>query len=184
VIAEVLPQRGVLRAVRGATLAIASALLAGTAHVAAGGSAPDGALATLLTLVAAAAGTALADRRRGPLALLAAVGTTQMLLHLLLEGLGTHAAGAAAFPVHTPAMTAAHALAAGITALLLAGADSAVFTVAAGWRRIVAVVPLRMPSPLAPARRPVRPVTPAEVPAPLRVLLATLLRRRGPPVRS
>jgi hypothetical protein len=59
-----------------------------------------------------------------------------------------------------------------------------VFTVAAGWRRIVAVVPLRMPSPLAPARRPVRPVTPAEVPAPLRVLLATLLRRRGPPVRS
>ena len=110
--AEVLPQRGVLRAVRGAALAVASALLAGTAHVAAGGSAPDGALATLLALVVAAAGTALADRRRGPLALLAAVAATQVLLHLLLEGLGTHPAGAAASPVHTPAMTAAHALAA------------------------------------------------------------------------
>jgi hypothetical protein len=56
--------------------------------------------------------------------------------------------------------------------------------VAAGWRRIVAVVPLRVPSPLTPARRPARPVTPAEVPVPLRVLLATLLRRRGPPVHS
>ncbi|MBA3575303.1 MAG: hypothetical protein H0W37_10170 [Pseudonocardiales bacterium] len=129
--AVLVPQRGVLRAVRGATLAVASALLAGTAHVAAGGSAPDGALATLLR-----------------------------------------------------AMTAAHALAAVITALLLAGAESAVFTVAAAWRRIVAAVPRRVPSPLIPARRPVRPITPADVPAPLRVLLATLLRRRGPPVRS
>jgi len=182
--AVLVPQRGVLRAVRGATLAVASALLAGTAHVAAGGSAPDGALATLLTLVVAAAGTALADRRRGAPALLAAVGTTQVLLHLLFEGLGTHPAGAAASQVHTPAMTAAHALAAGITALLLAGAESAVFTVAAAWRRIVATVPQRVPSPLIPARPPVRPITPADVPAPLRVLLATLLRRRGPPVRS
>ena len=52
--AVLVPQRRVLRAVRGATLAVASALLAGTAHVAAGGSAPDGALATLLTLVVAA----------------------------------------------------------------------------------------------------------------------------------
>jgi len=171
------PQRGVLRAVRGSVLAVTSALLAGTAHVAAGAPAPGGTLTVLLTVGVAAAGTALADRRRGPVALLAAVGTTQVLMHLLLHGNHSHAA-----PVPPATMVTAHAVAVVVTALLLARAEAAVFAVAAAWRRIVAAVPLRLPLP--PRRRAGQPVVPAEVPTPLRLLLATLLRRRGPPVRS
>lgn len=176
------PRTGLLRALRGSALAVTSSLLAGTAHVAAGGAAPDGALTVVLTVAVAAAGTALADRRRGPVALLTAVGGTQVVLHLLLDGLGSHAHGAGTAP--TTAMTAAHALAAVVTALLLAGAESAVFAVAGAWRRIVAALPLRGGSSITPIARAVLAVAPCAEPAPLRVLMATLLGRRGPPVLS
>lgn len=149
-----LPQHGALRALRGSVLAAVNAVLALAAHVAGGGGTPDGALTVLTTVGVAAAGTALADRRRGPLALLAAVAVTQVILHLLLAALDGHhgatagtAAGASGAP-GAAAMMAAHAGAVVVTAALLAGAESALFTVAGVLRRIVGViVGLRTPQP-------------------------------------
>lgn len=175
------PHRGALRAVRGTALAVTAVLLAVVAHVGGGGSAPDGVLTVLLTLAVAAAGTVLADRQRGPVSLLAAVGATQLLLHLLLDGTAAHAHDPQPVTVDLPAMTAAHAVAAVVTALLLAGAESALFTVAAAWRRIVVVAPFRPVPPLGAHRTP---VVPSDVPVLVRVLLAGLPHRRGPPVHS
>ncbi len=175
------PHHGALRAVRGGALAVTSTLLAVAAHVGGGGTAPDGALTVLLTLAVAAAGTTLADRRRGRVSLLAAVGATQLLLHLLLDGLGGHVHGPQAAAVDVPWMTAAHAAAAVLTALLLAGAESALFAVAAAWRRIVPVLPLR---PVLVPETYRAPRFPVAVPVLVRELHARLPPRRGPPVRS
>ncbi|MGH4024593.1 MAG: hypothetical protein ACRDRV_08415 [Pseudonocardiaceae bacterium] len=151
-----MPQHGTLRVLRGSVLTAVNAVLAVAAHVAAGAAVPDGALTVLLTVGVAAAGTALADRQRGPLALLAAVAVTQVILHLLLDALGAHhaatagvAAGDTSGAAGGAVMTAAHAAAVVVTAALLAGAESALFTVAGALRRIVGVLvalPARSPA--------------------------------------
>jgi hypothetical protein len=178
-----------LRVLRGAALAAVNTALAVAAHVVGGGGPPDGALTLLLTLAVAAAGTALADRRRGLVAMLGAVAIAQVVLHLLLDSLGGlsghHPAAVVAASGVAPsgvAMTVAHAAAVVVTAALLAGAESALFTVAGVLRRIVVwVLPLR------PAVRPVvEPATPLPATAPLPMARHRLLHRvsprRGPPL--
>lgn len=191
------PHHGAWRVLRGSMLAAVNALLAVAAHVAAGAAVPDRTLTILATLGVAAAGTALADRRRGPLALLAAVTVTQVLLHLLLAAPGGHhhTMAMAATPAGTPAgttagttagvagaaaMTAAHAVAVVVTAALLAGAESALFTVAGVLRRIAGVfVALRAPQ-RAERRTSTLPVVAAPS-ARLRQLCCAGISRRGPP---
>ncbi|MCP2260564.1 hypothetical protein LX15_004282 [Streptoalloteichus tenebrarius] len=168
---------------RGVALAVSSATLAVAAHAAAGGSVPDTGLAAVLTVLLAGAGTALADRRRGPVAILAALGGSQFLLHVLLQALAGHGHGPHhALPGFDPGlMTAAHVGAALLTAGLLLGAERSVFAVATA---LAMLLPRRL-SPL-PAWAPLRPVTvPAEpVSPPFSVLLRRVVARRGPPRHS
>ncbi|MGH3904909.1 MAG: hypothetical protein ACRDTE_12070 [Pseudonocardiaceae bacterium] len=176
-----MPHRGTLRVLRGTVLAAVNAVLAVAAHVAGGGGAPDGALTVLITVGVAAAGTALADRRRGPVAMLAAVAVTQVLLHLLLEALGGHTS--AAVPTSAgAAMTVAHGAAVLVTAALLTGAESALFAAANTLTRIVGVFPLLMTAPLRADRRPTTPPAAAPLPDALRRLLCRATPLRGPPL--
>lgn len=127
---------------------------------------------------------ALADRRRGPLAVLAMVGGAQLALHGLLQLLGGAHAHSHMHAMHGAGpdpllMTAGHALATVVTAAVLAGAESAVFTVAAVLARALPRAPAAPPKPDAPARS--APVTtPPGVRAP-GVAVARLYGRRGPP---
>lgn len=219
---------------RGLAAAVVCALLTFAGHVTAGGAIPDVGLLLVLALPLAGFLVALADRRRGPLAILALVGGSQLALHGLLQLLGTgHAAtsghttmaGHAAMAGHTavshhtatssdasmgghtmaagraamdghptpadavtallgghpPAMLGAHALAVLVTAAVLAGAEEAVFTVAAALARALPSVP-------APPRVAEPPRHIAAVSGPLdtrlrRVLARRVRLRRGPPPR-
>jgi hypothetical protein len=109
----------------------------------------------------AGAGVALAGRRRGFPTILAAVSGSQLAMHVLLTGLGhghdatgvtgvtdvTDAAAPAA-PASV-AMVVLHIVAAVLTAVLLAGAENAVFTIVGVLRWILstaAVVVRPLPS--------------------------------------
>ncbi|MCO1581405.1 hypothetical protein M8C13_37215 [Crossiella sp. SN42] len=159
-------------------LALCSSALSGAAHALAGGQVDDGVLTVLLTLLIAAAGTALAGRRRGLTGILLVLGLAQCVQHLLFD-LADH--GHLAGGLIDPAlMVLAHTLAAIGTAFLLVNAESALFA-------LFAALGLR------PRRRPVSrpvPVTPRLAvlvgPAPLLLdlLLSRLRTRRGPPAFS
>lgn len=158
-------------------LAVSSGALAIAAHTVAGGRAPDTGLAVVLVLLLAGAGTALADRRRGAVAIIATLGGSQLALHLLLTVLSTHTHDAVS-AVDPVAMTSAHTLAALATGGLLAGAESAVFA-------LVSALALLLPTRLAPppADAPLRLALPSEpIGLPLlAVLFGRVLTRRGPP---
>jgi hypothetical protein len=183
--------RGAPRVLRGVTLAGCSAALTVAAHTAAGGSAPSTGLTLVLTMLLAGLGVALADRRRGFPVILVVVGTSQLGMHVLLSG---PLYGTGYGPGHGPesghghdvtvagGMVALHAVAAVLTAVMLAGAESAVFATVAvlGWAlRTVAVVP--RPLPVLGPRLSFMP--PAWMPGCLaiEVLLRRVHARRGPP---
>ena len=185
------PTRGGARVARGLAAASVCALLTYCGHLAAGGVAPDLGLLAVLGLLLAGFLVTLADRRRGPLAILILVGGSQLALHGLLQLLGgshlAHAGpsgnavtGAAALiGTHPLLMLGAHALATVITSAMLAGAEDAVFTVAAALAR---AVPLVVTAP--PATRPPGPTIPVTGPLDRRlrgVLGRRLHLRRGPP---
>jgi hypothetical protein len=177
--------RGAPRVLRGVTLAGCSAALTVAAHTAAGGSAPSTGLTVVLTVLLAGLGVALADRQRGFPAILAAVGTSQLGMHVLLSSPmyeNGHENGHGHGITLTGGMVALHAAAAVLTAVLLAGAESAVFATVAvlGWAlRAVAAVP--RPLPVLGPRLP--SVPPAWMPGCLAVetLLRRVHARRGPP---
>lgn len=177
--ARLAPTHGALRAVRGGLLAVTSGGLAVTAHALGGGHPPDTAVAVVLTLLLAGAGTALADRRRGAPAILTALGGSQLALHLLLGALSTHSHSASAPTVDPTTMTAAHAVAALGTGILLTGAESAVFALAGA---LAMVLPKRLTPP--PAFAPLRAAVPSrESVRPVQdVLFRRVLTGRGPPV--
>ncbi|SHE65293.1 hypothetical protein SAMN05444320_101681 [Streptoalloteichus hindustanus] len=166
---------------RGAALALSSATLAVAAHAAAGGSVPDTGLAAVLTVLMAGAGTAMADRRRSAPAILAALGGSQVLLHVLLQALAGHGAHHAPPGFDPSRMVATHVVATLLTAALLVGAERAVFAVAAA---LAMLLPRRLAPP--PAWAPLRlaSVPIGTVPLPLDVLLRRVHTRRGPPARS
>ncbi|GAA3997002.1 hypothetical protein GCM10022247_16270 [Allokutzneria multivorans] len=178
---RLVPVRGALRALRGCLLATTSAALATVGHVAAGGSAPDTALTALLTVLIATVAVAFADKRRGPLAILTTLGTAQLATHLLLNALTLHEHGAVTEVIDSWTMFAAHAAATLITALLLVGAESAIFGMAAA---LGAVLPRRSPRP--PVFAPLLAVIPARsgLFTALDVLLRRAHARRGPPLTS
>jgi hypothetical protein len=176
VIGKPTPTRGALRVVRGVALAVTSAALAVAAHAAAGGGLPDPALTALLTVGLAAVGIALADRRRGPGAVLLVLGGAQSATHVLLSVADQ---GMAADGPNMLVMTGAHVLAVLVTALLLASADAVIYRLAALFARLLPTVLVAPPVP----DRPVTLARPAEpVHASMSVRLRKVSPRRGPPL--
>jgi hypothetical protein len=174
------------RAARGLVAASACTLLAYWGHADAGDALPNAAILTLLALPLAALTILLADRRRGPLAIFALVGGSQLALHLLLELLGGGVHHMGAMPgmsgTNPLMMTGAHALASLVTAAVLAGAEQAALACAC------ALVDALIPAPEivtgVPTQPPVRMVA-TSVPGNLRlrdVLTRRLNLRRGPPM--
>jgi hypothetical protein len=161
--------------VRGSLLAGTSAVLAVAAHVIGGGMAPATGLTVLLTIGIAAAGIALADRQRGWVEILLALGAAQLGMHVLLT-IGGHAGDAG--QVHGWPMTGGHVLAVLLAAAVLAWAETAVFAVAAA---VALLLPRRLAAPPT-VDSPVLPRPPREpVDRAREVLLRRCLPRRGPP---
>lgn len=146
-------------------------------HAAAGGALPSVGLTAVLTGLLAGAGVALADRQRGFWCILAAVGGSQLAMHVLLERLG-HDHGGSGQPA---LMLAVHAVAALVVAALLAGAERSVFAVFAvlRWllRGLAAVV---RPLPVPAAAVGLAGAEPAGS-IMVDVLLRRVHARRGPP---
>ena len=175
------PTRGTLRVLRGGGLAGTSASLSVAAHTAAGGPTPSAGTTTVVTLLLAGAGIALADRQRGPWGILGALGVSQLALHAFLEfmsgaGAATHQHGQHGAHHATPAMTVGHIAVVIAIGLAMTRAEQALFVVA---RLLQAVLPRRVGS------LPV--VTPPPVvciPAQITRTLAQLIHRRIQPQRG
>jgi hypothetical protein len=167
-----------LRVVRGSVLAITSATLAVLAHVLGGGMPPSTGLTFLLTVGAAAGGVALADRQRGGFAILAALGTSHLAIHLLLTlctpdmDMGS--------PINAQVMLGAHLVAILLAAVLLTRAERAIYALAELLAmllpRWIVVLFVAQEPPPAPTRG-AEPVAKA-----IRVLLRRACSRRGPPL--
>jgi hypothetical protein len=167
-------RHGASRLLRGGLLALCSAGLAITAHTLADGALPDTSLTLLLTALIGWTGAALAEKTKGPLGVLAVLGTAQLAMHLVLSELMGHAAHA------HPNMYLAHAMATLLTAGLLSHAETmAGFAVARLWL-LLPVVWRPAPVPAAGALFAAAPA--AETPL-ISVLLRRVHGRRGPPVR-
>lgn len=171
------PARGVLRVLRGGTLAVCSTVLATAAHAAAGGGVPDMGLVVLVMVLLAAGGAGLARRRRSLPGIVGVLTLTQVVLHFLLASAEGHESREA---VYWPGwhMVAAHAVAVLLTALVLTRAESAVFALAAALAHLIPRPLILVPAGSAHHD----PVVVAEpVHRVLRVLLCRVCPRRGPP---
>lgn len=159
---------------RGGLLALASAGLAITAHALAGGGPPDTAMTLVLIGLVSWAGAALAEKTRGPVGVLAVLGTAQLAMHLVLSGLMAHA-------MPSGGMLLTHAAATAATAVLLAHAETMLLVAAASVLLLLPVVWRPAPVRGGPAPLPVRPAGDESA---VSVLLRRIHRRRGPPARS
>jgi hypothetical protein len=167
------------RVVRGASLAVTSATLAVAAHVIGGGMTPDLGLTLLLTVGVAAVGVVLADRRRRLGVILLTLGAAQVATHVLLS-LAAAGDGMMTSPIDPVTMTAAHAVAVVVTAVLLSRADAVVFRLAHALARLL---PRVLVGPPATGRLAV-PHHVATVDRSVTVLLRLASPRRGPPVSA
>jgi hypothetical protein len=170
-------QRGALATVRGGLLAGSAASLAVTAHAVADGGLPDPALTVLLTGLLGWIATALAGKARGPLATVAVLGAGQLIMHLVLTTLAHHGAASSGWT-----MTATHAIATVLTALLLARADALLLAVLHVVRTVLPRLVPTLPVPSAAAT--VLPARPARAGVVLDVERRRVRGRRGPPVFS
>jgi hypothetical protein len=137
----------------------------------------------VITLLLAAAGVALADRRRGSLGIVGALGFSEVSLHAFLQLFGshqggTHHHGASFAPVP---MLLGHLMAVLLTGLMLAGAERALFVVA----RFLGLILPRKPAPL-PTVTPLRAVCiPADtIRVPAHLVQQRIHGLRAPPQRS
>ena len=165
------------QALRGWLLAFASTGLAVAAHGVAGGGLPDATLTVPLTALIALGGTALAGRLQSVPAMVAALGTVQLGLHLLLTEMAApdHLAGR---HLNGWLMFAGHAAATLITATLLTRASAVLGLVA--WIRARLTGPRYVPA-RAPAGVPPGSTRPGQL---IEVVLRRVSARRGPPLRS
>jgi hypothetical protein len=163
--------------VRGAVLAALVTLLTATGHAVGGGSLADlSPLAVLVPLLAQVL-VAVADRCRGLLPVLAALGAGQLALHYLLLVLTAHGDPAGTFS--GPAMVAAHAAATLVTAVVVIHADAAVAALVAAAGRLL---PRRPRVPAVDVAPPTRPVPEVDVPLVAGLVLLAAHARRGPPI--
>ncbi|MEU4801442.1 hypothetical protein [Actinosynnema sp. NPDC023587] len=164
------------RFARAVLLAVTSAALSVAAHGAAGGDLTEFAPALPLTALIALAGTALAERGRSPWTILATLGVAQVGQHALLN-LGHHVPEGPGTGFDPLAMTAAHAVAALLTGLLLARADSALSALAWAVSRLAPVL-----LSFAPVEHRTCPLPSSPTPDTLTaVVLRRVNGRRGPP---
>jgi len=173
--------RGAPRLLRGAGLAVCCASLGIAGHALAGGGPPAPAPVLLGALVIAGAGVALADRQRGLPAILVTVAGTQLAMHVLLDAFGHGPHGSPASGGGATLMVGAHATAALVTAVLLAGAERAVYAVGAvlDWLlRTLPARPLVVPGPRSFTSLPAG----GSLPGLVGQLVVRLHGRRGPPV--
>jgi hypothetical protein len=165
---------------------LATGVLAVSAHVGANGRLPSVPLTVLLIALVAWAASGLAGRERGPLAILALLGTGQVAVHVLLTLTSAdaradhHAHGHTATGEPEP-MVAAHVVATLALTVVLRCAERALFALTAA---IGSVLPRRL-APL-PATAPLAilfPAAPPFLPVPGEPR-RTALSRRGPPARG
>ncbi|HEX5113598.1 MAG TPA: hypothetical protein VFW65_00205 [Pseudonocardiaceae bacterium] len=171
------PTSGAFRLCRGVVLAVVSGSLAAAAHGFGGGGVPATGVTVLLTLGVAAIGVAMANRQCSLSGVLAVLGAAQLASHVLLsiETMNMPVM----YQVDGPVMVGAHAVAALVSAVLLAKADAAVFEIIAALARLLPTVLSAPPVPEA-----------LEQPAPgahpndraITVLLRRRSARRGPPL--
>jgi hypothetical protein len=166
-----------LAPVRGSVLAALVTLLTAIGHVAGGGTlAALSPLAVLVPLLATAL-VALAERCRGLVATVVALGAGQAALHLLLLVMADHGhAPGTAFS--GAAMVAAHGVATLATAAVLTTADA---TVTALFRAVRRAVPRRARTAPVDVAPPNRPVPDTAVPLVASLVRLTAHVRRGPP---
>ncbi|WP_214405984.1 hypothetical protein [Pseudonocardia lacus] len=182
---------GAVRRLRSVAFAVAAVGLAVGAHVTAGGSPPALPLVVGLAALVEAGATTMARRRRGTATTAAGLAAAQALLHVVFSAVEPAHAGYADHAQHmahgghlvgapTPAMFAAHGLAAVVLGFLLSHGDRM-----AGWA-------LRLLVPVA-AIAPFRPRVGSAAPPVVAVATAGLARwvvglhdvsRRGPPRAS
>lgn len=185
---------GRARVGRGLIATFACLSLAFLGHARAGGALPTGATLAVLAVPLAALLITLADRRRGPLAIFALLGGSQLALHTSLQLLGGQPSGNGAAMVagdcamaHTSvtSMVGAHVLATAVAAAILAGAERAALVLAFAVVDALTVVLARwsrLPAPDVDRTGP-RPVRSIPHTGRLRGILARRLNaRRGPPL--
>jgi hypothetical protein len=149
----------------------------------AGGGTPDTALAVLLTMIVAWAGTSIADRRRGPGAVLVALGTAQLAMHLVLNYVVPSHIGHHAAPMGQAAMWATHAVATLLTGLMLAKADATLGVIGSAIRLLRDL--LKPPTfPAVASATYALPTSPRHTSHVLQVVLRRMNTRRGPPETS
>ena len=119
---------------RGVLLASLATLLTAVGHVAGGGSLEQLSPLAVLVPMLATVLVAVAERCRGVVAVLAALGVGQVVLHYLLAVLTAHGHGAA---IPAVSMVAAHAVATLVLAPVVCSADAAVAGLAGALRRIL-----------------------------------------------
>jgi hypothetical protein len=160
---------------RGVAAGLLTAALAVAAHGAAGGGAPTGVAAVLLTVLTATVGglAATIARTADVRMLLALLAVGQLVGHAMLSVAG-HCHGEAAAPA--PAMLVAHAAAVGAGTLLIAAGDRLCRAVS----RVVEVAVRVIAAPV--AGRPTGVAKHADQPLRSALLLAASVSHRGPPV--
>jgi hypothetical protein len=173
-----------MRVVRGGLLAISSAALAVSAHVLADGDLPDAAMTVLLTVLIGWTATALAAKTRGPIPTVAVLGAGQLIMHVALSTLATHpephAANAGA--MNGVALTATHAGATIVTALLVTRAESVLQAVVHAMRLLLPAIWRALPV-MDTVAKPTLVVSP-EIGQSVSELCRRAHGRRGPPVYS
>lgn len=178
---HVTPTKGTLRVCRGLALAAVSATLAVAAHGIAGGGMPGIVPTLLLSFGVSATGIALASKRYSLGTVVALLGVTQLVTHLLLSVESTGMSGMGPEMFNGVAMLGAHAAAVLVTSLLFVWADALLFALARTLRRLLPIVV--GPAPVAPGPHRPRPTT-----APRNqctaVSLCRINARRGPPVAA
>jgi hypothetical protein len=162
--------------VRGVLLAVLSTLLTAVGHVAGGGSLEQLTPLAVLVPMLATVLVALAERCRGVVAVLAALGAGQAVLHYLLAVLTEHGHSAV---VPGLSMVAAHAVATLALAPVVCAADAAVTGLAVALRRIL---PRRPRVRAVEVPLPTRAVPATDVPLLASVCFVAAHARRGPPI--
>jgi hypothetical protein len=194
-----MPATGALRLARAGTVAVVTVALAALAHVLAGGALPPFVVVVALTAVVLAAAVALTARRLGPVGAVALLGVGQLAVHSAFSLVASMACMPATVHAHHPGMamgpqavcTAAgtvaqpvlgasamlvlHVVATLVAALVLVGADRALWWLAA-WLRPL----LGRPAPVAVVVRPSVP-TPVEIPWSRHAWWRDAVPLRGPP---
>jgi hypothetical protein len=161
---------------RGTAAGLLTAALAVAAHSVDSGAAPTGAVVAQLAVLAATVGAPAATIARASDArvLLGLLAAGQLCGHLILSAVG-HSHGAATAPP-AAVMLAAHVVAVGAGALLIAASDRLCRSVSRAVRAAVRIVA----APVAVA--PVVVVGRADQPLRSALLLAASMSHRGPPV--